>query len=51
MWTDDFCLGCPQESLLEIEYIFAVVPPDFKTQLPHDDWYVLDFPPHAWETF
>ncbi|KAK9808947.1 hypothetical protein WJX72_006809 [[Myrmecia] bisecta] len=26
------------ESTLQVEYIFAVVPPQFKEQLPHDDW-------------
>ena len=28
-----------QESVLDVEYIFAVTPPDLKQQLPHDDWY------------
>jgi len=34
-----WCIVHLQETVLEVEYFKAVVPPQLKTQLPHDDWY------------
>ncbi len=38
IWICNACVGLLQETVLEIEYIFAVEPAKPKQKHPHNDW-------------
>ena len=37
-WIGKVCIGLSQETVLEIEYIFAVEPAKPEQKHPHNDW-------------